>query len=56
MGDGDTGANTGGMGAYSPAPIMTEEMVNRTLKEIVEPALKGMHEMGAPLKAFSSLD
>ncbi|CAK01075.1 phosphoribosylamine--glycine ligase [Bartonella tribocorum] len=52
VGDGDTGANTGGMGAYSPAPIMTEEMVNRTLKEIVEPALKSMHEIGAPFKGI----
>lgn len=52
VGDGDTGANTGGMGAYSPAPIMTEEIVNRTLKEIVEPALKSMHEMGAPFKGI----
>ncbi|PIT69432.1 phosphoribosylamine--glycine ligase [Bartonella tribocorum] len=52
VGDGDTGANTGGMGAYSPAPIMTEEMVNRTLKEIVEPTLRSMHEMGAPFKGI----
>ncbi len=50
VGDGDTGANTGGMGAYSPAPIMTEEMVSRTLKEIVEPTLHSMNEMGAPFK------
>ncbi|MEL6093245.1 phosphoribosylamine--glycine ligase [Bartonella schoenbuchensis] len=52
VGDGDTGANTGGMGAYSPAPIMTEEMVNRTLKEIVEPALRDMAAMGAPFKGI----
>ncbi|WP_455475782.1 phosphoribosylamine--glycine ligase [Bartonella sp. B17] len=52
VGDGDTGANTGGMGAYSPAPIMTEEMINRTLKEIVEPALYSMNEMGAPFKGI----
>lgn len=52
VGDGDTGANTGGMGAYSPAPIMTEEMVRRTLKEIVEPALNSMNEMGAPFKGI----
>ncbi|AFR26072.1 phosphoribosylamine--glycine ligase [Bartonella quintana] len=52
VGDGDTGANTGGMGAYSPAPIMTQEMVNRTLKEIVEPALRSMDEMGAPFKGI----
>ncbi|WP_375635779.1 MULTISPECIES: phosphoribosylamine--glycine ligase [unclassified Bartonella] len=52
VGDGDIGANTGGMGAYSPAPIMTQEIVNRTLKEIVEPALKSMKEMGAPFKGI----
>ncbi|WP_336287957.1 MULTISPECIES: phosphoribosylamine--glycine ligase [unclassified Bartonella] len=52
VGDGDTGANTGGMGAYSPAPIMTKEMVSRTLKEIVEPALRGMNEIGAPFKGI----
>ncbi|WP_375674793.1 phosphoribosylamine--glycine ligase [Bartonella sp. CL100XZDX] len=52
VGDGDIGANTGGMGAYSPAPIMTKEIVNRTLKEIVEPALKSMKEMGAPFKGI----
>ncbi|OPB31982.1 phosphoribosylamine--glycine ligase [Bartonella sp. AR 15-3] len=45
VGDGDTGVNTGGMGAYSPAPIMTEKMVNRTLQEIVTPALRGLAEM-----------
>jgi phosphoribosylamine---glycine ligase len=48
VGEGDTGPNTGGMGAYSPAPVMTEEMVARTLREIVEPTLKGMEEVGAP--------
>lgn len=52
VGNGDTGANTGGMGAYSPAPVMTEEMTNRTLKEIIEPALSGMAEMGAPFKGI----
>ncbi|WP_375673410.1 phosphoribosylamine--glycine ligase [Bartonella sp. TS82HLJMH] len=52
VGDGDIGANTGGMGAYSPAPIMTQDIVNRTLKEIVEPALKSMKEMGAPFKGI----
>ncbi|EJF86739.1 phosphoribosylamine--glycine ligase [Bartonella rattimassiliensis] len=52
IGDGDTGANTGGMGAYSPAPIMTQEIVNRTLTEIVEPTLKSMKEMGAPFKGI----
>ncbi len=48
VGDGDTGPNTGGMGAYSPAPVMTSEMVVRTMKEIVEPTMRGMTEMGCP--------
>ncbi|MET0576317.1 MAG: phosphoribosylamine--glycine ligase [Mesorhizobium sp.] len=48
VGDGDTGPNTGGMGAYSPAPVMTEAMVERTMREIVEPTLRGMAEIGAP--------
>ncbi len=42
VGDGDTGPNTGGMGAYSPAPVMTDEMVERTMKEIIEPTVAGM--------------
>jgi phosphoribosylamine--glycine ligase len=48
VGDGDTGPNTGGMGAYSPAPVMTSEMVERTMKEIVEPTMRGMAELGSP--------
>jgi phosphoribosylamine--glycine ligase len=42
VGDGDTGPNTGGMGAYSPAPVMTPDMVERTMKEIIEPTIRGM--------------
>ncbi|MBO6718976.1 MAG: phosphoribosylamine--glycine ligase [Rhizobiaceae bacterium] len=48
VGEGDTGPNTGGMGAYSPAPVMTEETTARVMREIVEPTLKGMAEMGSP--------
>ncbi|MCF6369802.1 phosphoribosylamine--glycine ligase [Rhizobium halophilum] len=48
VGDGDTGPNTGGMGAYSPAPVMTADMVERTMKEIIEPTIRGMAEMGHP--------
>jgi phosphoribosylamine--glycine ligase len=48
VGDGDTGPNTGGMGAYSPAPVMTPEMVERTMKEIIEPTIRGMAESGYP--------
>ncbi|MBW8640204.1 phosphoribosylamine--glycine ligase [Hoeflea sp. WL0058] len=48
VGEGDTGPNTGGMGAYSPAPVMTDAMIKRTMDEIIRPTLKGMAEMGAP--------
>lgn len=48
VGDGDTGPNTGGMGAYSPAPIMDEAMTQRVMQELIEPTLKGMNEIGAP--------
>jgi phosphoribosylamine--glycine ligase len=48
VGDGDTGPNTGGMGAYSPAPVMTPDLVERTMTEIIEPTIRGMAEMGHP--------
>ena len=48
VGDGDTGPNTGGMGAYSPAPVMSDEMVARTMAEIIEPTVKGMAADGNP--------
>ncbi len=48
VGDGNTGPNTGGMGAYSPAPVMTPAMVERTMKEIIEPTMRGMAESGHP--------
>ena len=48
VGEGDTGPNTGGMGAYSPAPILDAAMQARVMKEIVEPTIKGMAERGVP--------
>ncbi len=48
IGDGDTGLNTGGMGAYSPATIMTKELLARIEKEIIEPTISGMKEEGNP--------
>ncbi|UVK54008.1 phosphoribosylamine--glycine ligase [Mesorhizobium sp. AR02] len=48
VGDGDVGPNTGGMGAYSPAPVMTPEMIERTMREIIEPTMRGMADLGAP--------
>jgi phosphoribosylamine--glycine ligase len=50
VGDGDKGPNTGGMGAYSPAPVMTAEMNARVMREIVEPTVRAMKAMGAPFK------
>ncbi len=50
VGEGDTGPNTGGMGAYSPAPVMTPEMTARVMDEIVRPTLAGMAEMGCPFR------
>jgi phosphoribosylamine--glycine ligase len=48
--DNDQGPNTGGMGAYSPAPVMTPQMTRRTMTEIIEPTMRAMVEMGAPYK------
>ncbi len=48
VGDGDTGLNTGGMGAYSPAPIVTGAMVQTIMDDIVMPTMKGMASEGAP--------
>jgi phosphoribosylamine---glycine ligase len=48
VGDGDTGPNTGGMGAYSPASIATADMSAQIMREIVEPTMRGMAQMGCP--------
>jgi phosphoribosylamine--glycine ligase len=48
IGEGDTGPNTGGMGAYSPAPVMTREVTARALEEIVRPTLAEMARRGTP--------
>ncbi|MEW5424290.1 phosphoribosylamine--glycine ligase [Amorphus sp. 3PC139-8] len=48
--DGDQGPNTGGMGAYSPAPVMSDEMVARTLREIVEPTVARLKARGTPFR------
>lgn len=47
VGEGDVGLNTGGMGAYSPAPIMTDEMNKRVMAEIIEPTMHAMQKEGA---------
>jgi len=50
--EGDLGPNTGGMGAYSPAPVVTPEVEQRILKEVIEPTLHGMAAEGAPFIGF----
>ena len=50
--EGDTGPNTGGMGAYSPAPVVTPEIHDRILREVIEPTVRGMAEEGHPYTGF----
>jgi phosphoribosylamine--glycine ligase len=52
VGEGDTGPNTGGMGAYSPAPILTPELEARAMREIVEPTARAMVEAGTPFSGI----
>ena len=52
VGDGDTGPNTGGMGAYSPAPVVTPEVHARVMREVVEPTVRGMELDGLPFTGF----
>ncbi|MGM0435013.1 MAG: phosphoribosylamine--glycine ligase, partial [Pseudomonadota bacterium] len=52
VGDGDTGSNTGGMGAYSPAPVVTDEVHERIMREVVEPTVSGMADEGRPYTGF----
>jgi len=52
VGDGDTGPNTGGMGAYSPAPVVTPDVHARIMREVVEPTVAGMAADGIPFTGF----
>jgi phosphoribosylamine--glycine ligase len=52
VGDGDTGPNTGGMGAYSPAPVVTPEIHARIMREVIEPTVRGMAAEGHPYTGF----
>ncbi|WP_337054437.1 phosphoribosylamine--glycine ligase [Pseudoxanthomonas sp. USHLN014] len=52
VGDGDTGPNTGGMGAYSPAPVVTPQVHARVMREVVEPTVQGMIADGVPFTGF----
>jgi len=52
VGEGDTGPNTGGMGAYSPAPVVTPEIHARIMSEVIEPTVAGMAAEGNPYTGF----
>ena len=52
IGEGDTGPNTGGMGAYSPAPVVTPEIHDRIMAEVINPTLAGMAADGMPYTGF----
>ncbi len=52
VGDGDTGPNTGGMGAYSPAPVVTQAVHDRVMREVVNPTVQGMIADGVPFTGF----
>ncbi|MFH4680732.1 phosphoribosylamine--glycine ligase [Vibrio diabolicus] len=52
VGDKDTGPNTGGMGAYSPAPVVTPEIYNRIMEEVIYPTVRGMASEGNPYTGF----
>lgn len=52
VGDGDTGPNTGGMGAYSPAPVVTKEVYDRVMEQIIYPTVKGMANDNNPYVGF----
>jgi len=52
VGNGDTGPNTGGMGAYSPAPVVTAEVHQRIMDEVIYPTVRGMAAEGHPYKGF----
>ncbi len=50
--DGDLGPNTGGMGAYSPAPVVTPEVHERVMQEVIWPTIRGLADEGMPFVGF----
>ena len=56
IGEGDTGLNTGGMGAISPVPFFDDALRNRTIQEIIEPTIKGLVKDNLPYQGFVFFD
>ena len=58
VGEGDTGPNTGGMGAYAPAPVLTPELERRAMDEIVRPTAEALARAGTPFSGvlYAGLD
>jgi len=52
VGEGDTGPNTGGMGAYSPAPVVTQALVDEVMERVIRPTVRGMAAEGRPFKGI----
>lgn len=52
IGEGDTGPNTGGMGAYAPAPVATPDIMHRIMAEALRPTIDGMRKEGIPTHCF----
>ncbi|MGE4285845.1 MAG: phosphoribosylamine--glycine ligase [Phycisphaerae bacterium] len=52
IGEGDTGPNTGGMGAYSPAPVVTDELMDKIIAEVLVPTVNGMNMNGTPFRGI----
>ena len=53
--DDDLGTNTGGMGAFSPSPLVTVEVLDQIITRVIEPAIRGMYQEGTPLQAQLSV-
>ncbi|SRR6266498_621378 len=56
IGEGDTGPNTGGMGAYVPAPVATSEILNGIMKDVLRPTIDGMRKEGIPISLQLIMD
>ena len=52
IGEGDTGLNTGGMGAYSPAPVVTQQVHDKVIARVIQPVVDAMNANGTPYTGF----